>query len=53
MALSVLVFTAARTDRRWLYPAAVLIHTVVCGGKKCGSAEKSPPYSQGDVIYWG
>lgn len=24
-----------------------------CSGKKCGSAEKSPPYSQGDVIYWG
>ena len=29
MALSVLVFASVRTDRRWLYPAAILIHAAV------------------------
>lgn len=29
MALSVLVFAAVRTSRRWLYPAAILIHAAV------------------------
>lgn len=29
MALSVLVFASIRTNRRWLYPAAVLIHAAV------------------------
>ena len=29
MALSVLVFASVRTSRRWLFPAAILIHAVV------------------------
>ena len=29
MALSVLVFASVRTSRRWLFPAAILIHVVV------------------------
>lgn len=29
MALSVLVFACVRTNRRWLYPAAILIHAAV------------------------
>ena len=29
MALSVLVFASVRTGRRWLYPAAILIHAAV------------------------
>ena len=29
MALSVLVFASAHTNRRWLYPAAILIHATV------------------------
>lgn len=29
MALSILVFASVRTNRRWLYPAAILIHAVV------------------------
>ncbi|MDE7171203.1 MAG: YhfC family intramembrane metalloprotease [Oscillospiraceae bacterium] len=29
MALSVLVFACVRTNRRWLYPAAILTHTAV------------------------
>lgn len=29
MALSILVFASVHTDRRWLYPAAILIHAAV------------------------
>lgn len=29
MVLSVLVFASVRTDRRWLYPAAILIHAAI------------------------
>ena len=29
MALSILVFASVRTNRRWLYPAAILIHAAV------------------------
>ena len=29
MALSILVFASVHTNRRWLYPAAVLIHAAV------------------------
>lgn len=29
MALSVLVFASVRTNRRWLYPAAILVHAAV------------------------
>lgn len=29
MALSILVFASVRTNRRWLYPAAVLVHAAV------------------------
>lgn len=29
LSLSVLVFTSLRTSRRWLYPAAILLHTAV------------------------
>ena len=49
MALSVLVFASVRTSRRWLYPAAILIHYAAVSdavGKRCdpvlSAAQRKP-----------